>query len=74
MAGSYDRDGVRLRWYQVVVSPFLAFFKRLVIKQAWRDGWRGWMIAYISLFGTFAKYAFMLERKLNGEQTRNEEA
>ncbi len=60
-ADSYARAGRKCRWYHLVISPWAAFFKHLLLKQAWRDGWRGWIICVVSLFGTFAKYAFMLE-------------
>ena len=39
----------------------MAFFKRLVLKQGWRDGWRGWLIAFSKFVNVFAKYAFLLE-------------
>lgn len=71
MAESYEKSGLNLRWYHIVVSPWVAFIKRLVIKQAWRDGWRGWMIAFVSMFGTFAKYSFMMEHRLARSSNRD---
>lgn len=47
---------------KIALSPFWRFWRSLLIKQAWRDGWRGWMIAFSSMFAGFAKYAFYLER------------
>ena len=32
------RQKKRFRWYQLVLYPWLEFFKRLIAKQAWRDG------------------------------------
>jgi glycosyltransferase involved in cell wall biosynthesis len=63
MAESYARTGKPGRWYQLVFSPWLALLKVLVLKSGWRDGWRGWVIAGARWMGTFAKYAFLLERQ-----------
>ena len=59
--------GKQVQWYQLLLSPWARFFRSLVIKQSWRDGWRGWIIAMSSMFSCFAKYAFMLERELRGQ-------
>lgn len=61
MAESYAKDGRRFHWHHLLVSPWMAFFKRLVLKQGWRDGWRGWLIAMVKMVNVFAKYAFLLE-------------
>ena len=65
MAQSYARAGRRFHWYDLVLRPWFEFFKRLVLKQAWRDGWRGWIIAFGSMLHTFAKYTFLLEQELS---------
>jgi len=64
-ADSYAREGRTFHWYNLILSPWWLFVKRLVLKQGWRDGWRGWLIAGIGMFHTFAKYAFLLEKKIN---------
>ena len=63
-AASLSRQGRRCHWYHLVVWPVAAFLKSLLLKQGWRDGWRGWIIALAALFDCFAKYAFLLERRL----------
>jgi glycosyltransferase involved in cell wall biosynthesis len=63
MADSYLREGKAFRWHQLLVLPWFAFFKRLVLKQGWRDGWRGWIIAFIGMVGTFTKYSFLWEKQ-----------
>jgi glycosyltransferase involved in cell wall biosynthesis len=64
MADDSARQGRDFHWYDLVLSPWLAFFKRLILKQGWRDGWRGWLIAFSNLIYVFAKHAFVLEKKL----------
>lgn len=64
-AESMDRAGRRCRWYHLVVSPWLAFGKRLVLRQGFRDGRRGWIIAASAFFSVLAKYAFLFERQLS---------
>jgi glycosyltransferase involved in cell wall biosynthesis len=66
MANSYIKAGKRFRWPQLLLSPWVAFFKHLVLKQGWRDGWRGWLISVIRAIDVFAKYAFLLEKERRG--------
>ena len=63
-AETLRRNGKTCRWYHLVFSPWLAFLKKLILKSAWRDGWRGWIISVATFFGVFAKYAFLLEMRL----------
>ncbi len=62
-ADSFERSGRTCRWYQAVFSPWMAFLKVLVVRNGWRDGWRGWVIAGAKWMNVFAKYAFLLERQ-----------
>ena len=63
-------SGQRARWHHLVFSPWLAFLKSLILKQGWRDGWRGWVIAFATLAKVFMKYAFLFERqRANGSET-----
>lgn len=64
MAEVYAREGRPCHWYDLVFSPPWAFFKRLILKGGWRDGWRGWIISCASLIYVFSKYAFLLEKRL----------
>jgi hypothetical protein len=63
MAASYAANGKRFRWSYLLISPQIAIFKHLILKQGWRDGWRGWLVSIIRGIDVFAKYAFLLERK-----------
>jgi glycosyltransferase involved in cell wall biosynthesis len=56
--------GRPFRWHKLVIGPWFRLFRSLVIRQAWRDGWRGWVIAYSSMFAGFLKYAFLLEHHI----------
>ncbi|MCC6660032.1 MAG: glycosyltransferase family 2 protein [Phycisphaerales bacterium] len=61
MAASMHRDGQRGSLFRAVTSPPSAFLKQLVIKQAWRDGWAGWLAAGSTAAGAFMKHAALLE-------------
>jgi glycosyltransferase involved in cell wall biosynthesis len=61
MAESFHARGQRFHWSKLWVSPWLSFFKHLVLRGGWRDGWRGWLIAFSKWLDVFAKYAFLLE-------------
>ena len=63
MADSYAAEGRRAHWYHLLLSPWATFFKHLVLKQGWRDGWRGWLISSAKLVNVLAKYAFLLEKQ-----------
>jgi glycosyltransferase involved in cell wall biosynthesis len=63
MADSYAREGRRFHWHHLLLSPWAAFAKRLVLKQGWRDGWRGWLIAFAKFVNVLAKYGFLLEKE-----------
>jgi glycosyltransferase involved in cell wall biosynthesis len=70
-AASYRSRGRRFRWSQLLFSPWMAAVKPLVLKQGFRDGWRGWVIAGVKGMETFAKYAFLLEEeRARGDRRR----
>jgi glycosyltransferase involved in cell wall biosynthesis len=57
--------GKRFRWHKLVFSPWVRFWRCILVKQAWRDGWRGWIIASSALIAATAKYAFIYEHERN---------
>ncbi|HSA09934.1 MAG TPA: glycosyltransferase family 2 protein [Candidatus Paceibacterota bacterium] len=69
-ADSLAQAGQRCRWYHLAISPWLALGKRLVLKQGFRDGWRGWVIAYSAFLGVLAKYAFLFEKQVQARHDR----
>jgi len=70
MADSLARIGRVCGWRHVFFSPLVTLIRTLVFKSAWLDGWRGFMIAGVKCFGTFAKYALLRDRQRR-EQTRS---
>jgi hypothetical protein len=68
MAQSMRSEGKRGSLVSLVTSPPGAFFKQLLLKQAWRDGWPGWLAAASVATGAMMKHAILLEL------TRKEEA
>jgi glycosyltransferase involved in cell wall biosynthesis len=62
-ATAYAQAGKSYHWYYLLFSPWIAFFRQLIIRQGWRDGWRGWLIAGVTMIHVFAKYAFLLEKR-----------
>jgi len=53
-------------WYlysKMLLSPPLAFLKRLFLKQGFREGFPGFVIGSVASFGTAVKYMKALEKK-----------
>ena len=53
-------QGTKFRWTDLLLRPLLRFFKGYLLRGGFLDGWRGFIIAYISSFGVFIKYAKIL--------------
>ena len=60
-ARSYRAMGRRGSVAKLVVSPTGAFLKQVVVRQAWRDGWRGWVAASATAAGALMKHAALIE-------------
>ncbi|MCK6476731.1 MAG: glycosyltransferase family 2 protein [Phycisphaerales bacterium] len=60
-AQSLVAEGRRGSYWRLVVSPAGAFFKQLVLRSAWRDGWRGWCAAGATAVATAMKHAILIE-------------
>lgn len=63
-ARAAEARGVRFRLWRFALLPVGATLRQLVLRQGWRDGWRGWIIAGATGFGVFAREALLLERHL----------
>lgn len=60
--------GKPFRWHKLAFAPVVRFLRLLIIQQGWRDGWRGWIIAWSSMFSGFLKYAFLYEIERNRQR------
>jgi glycosyltransferase involved in cell wall biosynthesis len=60
-AASMLREGKRGSYWKLVTSPPGAFLKQLVLKQAWRDGWPGWLAAASTAASALMKHAVLIE-------------
>lgn len=47
----------RPSWVARWTHPPAAFFRSLILKAGWLDGWRGWVIAWIQGYNSYLKYA-----------------
>lgn len=67
MAASLHAAGRKGSLLSLVVSPPGAFLKQLVLKQAWRDGWPGWLAAASTAAGALMKHAALVEMDRTAE-------
>lgn len=67
-AAALAARGKRFRWYKMLFSPVARFIRLMIIRQGWRDGWRGWIVAWSSMFSAFLKYAFLYETERRHQQ------
>lgn len=58
-AASMRKKGRKFSILKLIFSPQWAFFKKLFIKSAWKDGFRGFIIAITTFFYVFARYAIL---------------
>lgn len=62
-AESLHKDGRRTSGGRMVLSTVGALFKQIVMRSAWRDGWRGLAAAGSAAAGTLMKHVILLERQ-----------
>lgn len=56
---------------KLVFSPLGRFIRLYLLKQGWRDGWRGLLLAFSSVMSAFLKYAFALEARQARNRAKN---
>ncbi len=61
MATSLHARGKRGSLFRLLGSPPVAFAKQLIVKQAFLDGWRGWLAAAATATAAVAKHAALIE-------------
>lgn len=66
----YKKRGKRVGWWDLLLRPPLRFFKMYVLKKGFLDGRQGFILAVVSSFYVFFKYARTWE-KLKGENPRD---
>jgi len=71
MARSLHAAGKRGSVLRLCISPAGAFFKQVVMKQAWRDGVPGWLAASATAAGTLIKHAVLLELTHTGGDVKS---
>jgi glycosyltransferase involved in cell wall biosynthesis len=57
--GLADKN-VRARVSDIIFRPAARFIKFYILKNGWREGWRGLLLAYLSAYGCRLKYAKLL--------------
>lgn len=62
-AESLLKEGRRTHGARLVISTTGALFKQIVLRSAWRDGWRGLAAAGSAAAGTLMKHVILLERQ-----------
>lgn len=55
--------------YKMAIRTFISFLRKYIIQRGWRDGWEGFLIAYLTSTGTLLKYAKL--RQLRVEAKKN---
>lgn len=55
----YDQ-GIRSNWFKLLTKPPAKFIKSYLLKQGFRDGYAGWIIATYSAYATYLKYYKLL--------------
>jgi glycosyltransferase involved in cell wall biosynthesis len=66
IAASLHAQGQRGSLLKVLTSPPGAFLKQLVLKQAWRDGWPGWLAAGCTGAASLMKHIDLVELSRSG--------
>ncbi len=67
--------GVTGSYLKLATSPLGAFCKQIVLKGAWRDGWRGWAAAGSTATATMMKHILLIERtRMEIENRSNEKS
>ena len=62
-AGEYEKKGKGTGFFNLVLRPPFTFFKKYILKQGFRDGLPGFVIAFSSAYYVFLKYVKLWELK-----------
>lgn len=64
------RKGKKYSIFLMTIKPFLSFWRKLVFQRGYRDGWEGFLIAYLTSTGTLLRYAKLRTLYLNAEKKK----
>ncbi len=67
-ARAMHAEGRRARFSHLVLRPPARFLRGYLLKQGFRDGWPGFMVAVITSFYVFLKYARLWELELTSRR------
>lgn len=70
-ANALFERGVRSGSLQIWTAAPAAFLKQMIIKSAWRDGWRGMLAAASSAAGTLMKHVVLTELTMREREERS---
>ena len=56
-------QGQRSHFFDLFFRPFVRWFKIYLLKQGWRDGWRGFVVAGLAAAYVLVKYAKLKEKE-----------
>lgn len=68
--GKFEHD-TPFRWSDLLLRPQWRFFKSYVVKRGFLDGRQGFIIAMMSAFGVFIKYAKLMEQWIKHDEKQN---
>ncbi|WP_309359190.1 glycosyltransferase family 2 protein [Oryzomonas sp.] len=60
---SYQRDGRRVRFHNLLINPLHGFIKHYFVKKGFLDGLPGFVISVMSAITIFMKYVLLWERQ-----------
>lgn len=60
-AESYFKNGKKFQKRKLILNPIIAFFRQYILRNAWKDGIHGLLVAMSTFVSTFMKYAFLWE-------------
>jgi glycosyltransferase involved in cell wall biosynthesis len=63
------RAGKKFSPSSLVFKPPLSFLRKFVLQKGWRDGWEGFLIAYLTSTGTLLKYAKLRSLHIEAEKS-----
>lgn len=69
-AESYYAEGRRFRMANLVLNPLVSFVRLYIVRQGFRDGFRGLIAGFSTYVYTFLKYVFLWELGVRDKKTK----